>query len=74
VSRTTRVRGPGGAGFQGQVVVNHGAGFRNGRGKESLHAGLPVAAGHAVVDGVKHLFLFDHADEGDGQAEDLSGN
>ena len=74
MSRTTRVRGQGGAGFQGQVVVNHGAGFLNGRGTEGLHAGLPVVAGHAVMDGVEHLFLFDDADEGDGQAEDLSGN
>jgi hypothetical protein len=54
-------------------VVNHGAGFLNGRGTEGLHAGLPVVAGHAVVDGVEHLFLFDDADERDGQAEDLSG-
>ncbi|GAA4354337.1 hypothetical protein GCM10023185_16040 [Hymenobacter saemangeumensis] len=53
-------------------MVNHGAGFFKGRGTEGLHAGLLVVAGHAVVDGVEHLFLFDDADEGEVQAEDLS--
>ncbi|GAA4041585.1 hypothetical protein GCM10022409_29490 [Hymenobacter glaciei] len=55
-------------------MVNHGAAFFNGRGTSGLHAGLPVVAGHAVGDGVAHLFLFDDVEEGDGQAEDLSGN
>ncbi len=66
--------GAGGAGFQGQGVVNHGAGLFNGRGTAGLHAGLPVVAGHAVVEGVAHRFRFDDAEEGDGQAEELSGN